>query len=365
MANLNRPSASSSYPGQAQPAYGSQQPYGSQQGGYSQPPQAAYSQPPQGSNYPPSGQPPYNPSSAGGPYGQQGGSYPGQQGPYGQQGGAAQPPYASAPGGYGAPSSMASSYGQPGGGAGPFNMATQSQPGYGSSPYPQQTPYSNPPPSQYPQQQNMGGMGGMPPQMGGMGGMPMGANILQKGGNFSLSKAIPGLRQIRVGLGWDVRQTGGPAFDLDASCFLLKGDGRVRMPQDFVFYNNKQSVDGSVFHHGDNLTGAGEGDDESISIDLSRVPPEIQRITFTVSIYDAEVRRQNFGMISRAFIRVIDSNTQQEICRFDLSEEASLFNSMIFGEVYRYGGEWKFRAIGQGLQGGLRAIGGMYGLNLQ
>lgn len=182
---------------------------------------------------------------------------------------------------------------------------------------------------------------------------------------MSLTKANPNLTKVRIGLGWDVRQTGGPAFDLDASAFLLKADGRVRMAQDLIFYNNKQSVDGSVLHHGDNLTGVGEGDDETLSIDLNRVPMEIQKIVFICTIYEAEMRQQNFGMVSRAFIRVVDDATNQEICRYDLSEEASLLNTMIFGEVYRYGNEWKVRAVGQGIQGGLKSIGGMFGLNLQ
>jgi len=182
---------------------------------------------------------------------------------------------------------------------------------------------------------------------------------------MSLSKANPNLSKIRIGLGWDVRQTGGPAFDLDASAFMLKADGRVRMAQDLIFYNNKTSVDGSVFHHGDNLTGQGDGDDETVSLELTRVPPEIQKVVFVCSIYEAEVRQQNFGMVSRAFIRVVDDLTNQEMCRFDLTEEASLLSSMIFGEVYRYNNEWKFRAVGQGIQGGLKAIGGMFGLNLQ
>jgi len=181
----------------------------------------------------------------------------------------------------------------------------------------------------------------------------------------SLSKVSPGLMHIRVGLGWDVRQTQGAAFDLDASAFLLKGDGRVRFSQDLIFYNNKQSVDGSVFHNGDNLTGAGEGDDEVLSIDLMRVPPDVQKAVFVVSIYDAVARGQNFGQVSRAFIRVVNADTNQEICRYDLTEEASMDNCMIFGEVYRYGGEWKFRAIGQTIQGGLRACGQMFGLNMQ
>jgi tellurium resistance protein TerD len=193
----------------------------------------------------------------------------------------------------------------------------------------------------------------------------VGSLSLRKGENMSLSKAVPGLRNVRIGLGWDVRQTPGAPFDLDASAFLLKADGRVRMAQDMVFYNNRQSVDASIYHHGDNLTGIGEGDDEQLSIDLTRVPPDIQKIVFVVSIYEADVRQQNFGMVSRAFIRVVNSENNQEITRYDLTEEASMFNCMIFGEVYRYGGEWKFRAIGQGVQGGLRAVGQMFGLALQ
>jgi len=230
----------------------------------------------------------------------------------------------------------------------------QQQTGSMPQQYGTQQAFGNPP-LQQPQQQ----------QFGAPAGGFVGSVSLAKGGNMSLSKANPNLAKVRVGLGWDVRQTGGPAFDLDASTFLLKSDGRVRCPQDLVFYNNKQSVDGSVFHHGDNLTGAGEGDDEVISVDLTKVPMEIQKLVFTCSIYEAEQRQQNFGMVSRAFIRVVDDLTNQEICRYDLTEEASLLSTMIFGEVYRYGNEWKFRAVGQGIQGGLRAIGGMFGLNLQ
>lgn len=286
----------------------------------------------------------------------------------------APPPYATAPppssGQYGAPQPPYATAPNP---SAPYG----SQPPYGSAPPPQQygmqQPYGNPPIQQPPMQQPLGSQYGQPPYgapagmapgMGAPGGY-VGSVSLAKGGNMSLTKANPNLNKIRIGLGWDVRQTGGPAFDLDASCFLLKGDGRVRMAQDLIFYNNKTSVDGAVYHHGDNLTGVGEGDDEIISIDLSRVPMEIQKVVFVVSIYEAEMRQQNFGMVSRAFIRVVDDLTNQEMCRFDLTEEASLLNTMIFGEVYRYGNEWKFRAVGQGIQGGLKAIGGMFGLNLQ
>jgi len=200
--------------------------------------------------------------------------------------------------------------------------------------------------------------------MGGM-GMPGGVVSLTKGGNMSLSKAVPNLRSVTIGLGWDVRQTPGAPFDLDASVFLLKGDGRVRMAQDLIFYNNQRSMDGSVWHHGDNLTGAGEGDDEQISVDLTRVPPEIQKIVVVCSIYEAEARGQNFGMVSRAFIRVVNADNSMEIVRFDLTEEASMFNCMVFGELYRYNNEWKFRAIGQGVPGGLRACGPMFGIAMQ
>jgi len=180
----------------------------------------------------------------------------------------------------------------------------------------------------------------------------------------NLNKAAPGLIRVTVGLGWDSRRTSGDQFDLDASIFLIKGDGRVRTPKDLVFYNNLQSVDGSVRHLGDNLTGVGEGDDEQAEIELTRVPPDVEKIVFTVSIYQAEQRRQNFGMVQRAFIRVFNKDNRQEICRYDLTEEASMVNSMIFGELYRYGGEWKFRAVGQGFTTGLKGLGQMFGVNL-
>jgi len=181
---------------------------------------------------------------------------------------------------------------------------------------------------------------------------------------MSLSKVAPGLVRAKVGLGWDVRQTTGAAFDLDASVFLLRADGKVRGPQDFIFYNNKVSPDGSVAHQGDNLTGAGEGDDEQIIVELTRVPPDIEKLVFAVSIYEAQNRGQNFGMVNNAFIRVLEATSEQVIVRYDLTEEASLFNAMLLGELYRYGGEWKFRAIGQGFSGGLKQLGGMFGINL-
>jgi len=206
-------------------------------------------------------------------------------------------------------------------------------------------------------------IGGMPSQMG-MPGMPGGRISLVKGQNMSITKAAPQLRRALVGLGWDARQTSGAAFDLDASCLLINGQNMIGKPQDLIFYNNKQSMDGSILHHGDNLTGVGEGDDEQVSVELARVPPEVQRIEFVVSIYEAEQRGQNFGMIQRAYIRILDPDTQQEIVRYDLTEEACMWSCMMFGELYRYGNEWKFRALGNGVQGGLKAACAQYGLNL-
>lgn len=185
---------------------------------------------------------------------------------------------------------------------------------------------------------------------------------LSKGGNISLSKTAPGLTRIIVGLGWDTRSTDGAAFDLDASAFLLKSDGKVRSSSDFVFYNQLKSSDGSVEHTGDNLTGEGDGDDETIKVNLSTVPAEIEKIAITVTIHDAEVRKQNFGMVSQAFVRVVNETDSQEIVRYDLSEDFSVETALIFGEVYRSAGEWKFRAVGQGFKGGLSPLANNFGV---
>ncbi len=187
---------------------------------------------------------------------------------------------------------------------------------------------------------------------------------LNKGGNVSLSKSDPGLRKISVGLGWDVRATEGADFDLDASVFLTGETGKVRSDNDFIFYNNLRSSDGSVEHTGDNLTGEGEGDDESIRVDLERVPQDIFKLVFSVTIHDADVRRQNFGQVASAFIRVVNSETNNEIVRYDLSEDASTETAMIFGEVYRNSGEWKFRAVGQGFAGGLAPLARSMGVSV-
>jgi tellurium resistance protein TerD len=186
---------------------------------------------------------------------------------------------------------------------------------------------------------------------------------LSKGGNVNLSKEAPGLSNILVGLGWDARATDGAGFDLDASAFLLKGDGKVRSDGDFIFYNNLKSVDGSVEHTGDNTTGEGEGDDEQIKVALNTVPPEVDRVAVTVTIHDAETRGQNFGMVSDAFIRVVNAANGSEIARYDLSEDASTETAMIFGELYRNGADWKFRAVGQGFTGGLAPLARNFGVN--
>jgi tellurium resistance protein TerD len=187
---------------------------------------------------------------------------------------------------------------------------------------------------------------------------------LSKGGNVSLSKSDPGLRRILIGLGWDTRETAGADFDLDASLFMVGAGGRVRSDQDFIFYNNLRSADGSVEHTGDNLTGVGEGDDESIRVSLDTVPAEIDKLAVTVTIHDAEARRQSFGQVDNAFIRIVNEDNNNEIVRYDLSEDASTETAMIFGEVYRHGGEWKFRAVGQGYTGGLGPLARNFGVNV-
>ncbi len=187
---------------------------------------------------------------------------------------------------------------------------------------------------------------------------------LQKGGNVNLSKEAPGLKKLTIGLGWDVRVTDGTGFDLDGSAFLLKADGKVRADGDFIFYNNVKSSDNSVTHSGDNTTGAGDGDDETLSIDLSLVPADIEKIAVAVTIHQGEERHQNFGQVSRAYIRCINPDGNTEIARFDLSEDGSVETAMIFGEVYRHSGEWKFKAVGQGFKGGLGPLARSFGVNV-
>ena len=187
---------------------------------------------------------------------------------------------------------------------------------------------------------------------------------LQKGGNVNLSKEAPGLTKMIVGLGWDTRATDGAAFDLDGAVFLLNASGQVRSDADFVFYNNLKSTDGSITHSGDNKTGAGDGDDENVTIDLANVPADVDKIVLAVTIHDAEARKQNFGQVSKAFVRCVNATGNAEIARYDLSEDGSTEAAMIFGEVYRAGAEWKFRAIGQGFKGGLGPLAKNYGVNV-
>ncbi|MGA5420685.1 TerD family protein [Streptomyces lavendulocolor] len=187
---------------------------------------------------------------------------------------------------------------------------------------------------------------------------------LAKGGNVSLSKEAPGLTAVLVGLGWDVRTTTGTDYDLDASALLVNDSGRVPSDQHFVFFNNLTSPDGSVEHTGDNLTGEGEGDDEVIKVDLAAVPADVTKIVFPVSIHDAESRGHSFGQVRNAFIRVVNQAGGAEIARYDLSEDAATETAMVFGELYRHGAEWKFRAVGQGYASGLAGIATDFGVNI-
>ncbi|OPX08742.1 MULTISPECIES: TerD family protein [Gordonia] len=187
---------------------------------------------------------------------------------------------------------------------------------------------------------------------------------LSKGGNVSLTKEAPGLTAVAVGLGWDARSTTGTDFDLDASAIALGANKKVLSDQHFIFFNNLRSPDGSIEHTGDNLTGEGEGDDEVINVDLAGVPPEVDSIVFPVSIYDADARSQSFGQVRNAYIRVVNRTGGAEIARYDLSEDASTETAMVFGELYRNGAEWKFRAVGQGYASGLAGIARDYGVNV-
>ena len=188
---------------------------------------------------------------------------------------------------------------------------------------------------------------------------------LQKGQKVDLTKGNPGLKKLLIGLGWDVNKyDGGSDFDLDAAAFLLGANGKVNSDDDFVFYNNLKHKSGAVEHMGDNLTGEGEGDDEEIKIDLEKVPANVDKIDFTVTIYDAESRKQTFGQVSNAYIRVVDEMTGKEVIRYDLGEDFSVETAVVVGEIYRNKGEWKFNAIGAGWSGGLAALGKNYGVNV-
>ena len=190
------------------------------------------------------------------------------------------------------------------------------------------------------------------------------AVTLQKGQNVSLSKTDPSLHRVLVGLGWDTRSTDGNDFDLDASLFLVNGQQKVPSDAHFIFYNQLVSPCGSVTHTSDNLTGDGDGDDETLIVELDKVPQSIDSLVITVTIHDAETRQQNFGQVRNAFVRLVNDDSQVEVLRFDLSEDYSTETAMVFGEIYRRNGEWKFRAIGQGYNGGLYALCMQYGVQV-
>ncbi|MFG6383009.1 MAG: TerD family protein [Lachnospiraceae bacterium] len=188
---------------------------------------------------------------------------------------------------------------------------------------------------------------------------------LSKGQKVDLTKGNPGLKNIMVGLGWDVNAfDSGADFDLDAAAFLLGQNGKCPTEKEFIFYSNLEHSSGSVQHMGDNLTGEGEGDDEQILVDLTKIPSNIEKVAFTVTIYDSDVRRQNFGQVSNAYIRIVDESNGQELIRYDLGEDFSIETAVVVGELYRHNGEWKFNAIGNGFQGGLAALCGYYGIEV-
>ena len=187
---------------------------------------------------------------------------------------------------------------------------------------------------------------------------------LSKGGNVSLTKEAPGLSEIVVGLGWDPRVTDGTEFDLDASIFVTGENGKVLNDASFIFYNNKKSADGSIEHLGDNRSGQGDGDDEQVNVKLTGLAADVKKLVFAVTIHDAEARKQSFGQVSNAYIRVVNKADSKEIARYDLSEDASTETAMIFGELYRHNDEFKFKAIGQGFTGGLKPLAEAHGVSI-
>ncbi|MGD6957245.1 TerD family protein [Rossellomorea aquimaris] len=191
------------------------------------------------------------------------------------------------------------------------------------------------------------------------------AITLSKGQKVDLTKTNPGLSKVMVGLGWDTNKyDGGNDFDLDASIFLLDSTGKCSSEKDFIFYNQLIGGNGSIEHTGDNLTGEGDGDDEQVKVNLSSVPAAVEKISFVITIHDAEARNQNFGQVSNAFVRIVNEDNNEEIIRYDLGEDFSIETAIIVGELYRHNGEWKFSAIGSGYQGGLARIATDYGLSL-
>lgn len=187
---------------------------------------------------------------------------------------------------------------------------------------------------------------------------------LQKGGNVNLTKEAPEMKLATIGLGWDVRKTDGVSFDLDASAFMLDAEGKILGDASFIFFNNKVSPCGAVVHNGDNRTGEGDGDDESIAVTLGDLPEAVAKIMVGVTIHEADENGQNFGQVSNAYIRVVDETNATEVARYDLSEDASTETAMVFGELYRHNGDWKFKAVGQGYAGGLKAMAQDVGVNI-
>lgn len=188
---------------------------------------------------------------------------------------------------------------------------------------------------------------------------------LSKGQKVDLTKGNASLKHIMVGLGWDVNAfDSGSDFDLDASAFMCGTNGKCPTEKEFIFYGNLEHTSGAVKHMGDNLTGEGDGDDEQIQVDLKEIPENVEKIAFTVTIYEAQERRQNFGQVSNAYIRIVDEDTNQELIHYDLGEDFSIETAIVVGELYRHNGEWKFNAIGSGFQGGLAALCGHYGIQV-
>lgn len=186
---------------------------------------------------------------------------------------------------------------------------------------------------------------------------------LSKGQKIDLTKTNPGLSKITVGLGWDTNKyDGGKDFDLDVSVFLANADNKVTKETNFIFFNNKQNENGSVVHTGDNRTGEGDGDDEQVQVDLLNIPADVEKVAFTITIYEAEARSQNFGQVSRSYVRIVNDLNNEELIRFDLGEDFSIETGVVVGELYRHGGEWKFNAIGSGYKDGLSGLTRDYGL---
>ena len=188
---------------------------------------------------------------------------------------------------------------------------------------------------------------------------------LKKGQKIDLTKGNPGLKHIRLGLGWDTNMfDGGDDFDLDVSLFMVGKSGKVEQDEDFIFYNNLKHPSEAVEHLGDNRTGDGDGDDEEILVDFSKMPDRIEKIAVTVTIYEAKERRQNFGQVNNSYVRLVNSDNEEELLRYDFGEEFSIETAIVVCEIYRHNGEWKFNALGSGFEGGLEALCKNFGVNI-